>query len=136
MRRMSGVAVLTLVVLASGCGGDSQTYSVEETKAAFTGQDYVLESAYWFGAAAERDGQAILAPRDGGHFVVVVTTDSDATEAWPDFERMQDADSFDVRRANVAVFADDGVSATDRARVLAALRALPDRGASVDVAGG
>jgi hypothetical protein len=133
---MSGVAVLTLVVLASGCGGDSQTYSVEETKAAFTEQDYVLESAYWFGAVAERDGQAVLSPRGGGRFVVVVTTDSDADGAWPDFERMQDADSFDVRRANVAVFADDGASATDRARVLAALRALPDRGASVDVAGG
>ena len=78
----------------------------------------------------------MLAPRGGGRFVVVVTTNSDADEAWPDFERMQDADSLHVRRANVAVFADDGVSATDRARVLAALRALPDRGAPVDVAGG
>jgi hypothetical protein len=41
-------------------------------------------------------------------FVVVVTTDDEAEDVWPDFERMRGVDSFDARRANVGVFSDDG----------------------------
>jgi hypothetical protein len=130
------VAALTVVVFAPSCGGSSQTYSVEETKAAFARHGYVLVTPHSFGSGSlGREPEAVLAPRNGSSFIVVVTTDSEADEAWPDFERLQDDDSFDARRANVGVFSDDGPSTRDRRRVLAALNALPDRGSPVLVAG-
>jgi hypothetical protein len=136
VRRIPAVACVAVAVLASGCGGSSQTYSIEEAKAAFGRHGYVLETAQWpTTGSLERDGQAILAPRDDPGFFVVVTTDSEADEAWPDYERLEDDDSFVVRRANVALFADDGVSPSDRKRVLAALEALSDRDAPVLIAG-
>jgi hypothetical protein len=80
-------------------------------------------------------GRQFWPPRDDPGSFVVVTTDSEADEAWPDYERLEDDDSFVVRRANVALFADDGVSPSDRKRVLAALEALSDRDAPVLIAG-
>jgi hypothetical protein len=129
------LAVLAIVLSASGCGGSSQTYSVEEASAAFARHGYVLVTPQFAEDSPAREGEAILAPQDDAGFVVVVTTDSEADSVWPDFERMQDDDSFDARRANVAVFSDDGPSAGDRAKVLAALNGLPDRGSPVLVAG-
>jgi hypothetical protein len=83
---------------------------------------------------APRDDQAVLSPRESSRFFVVVGSDADADAAWPDYERMQDEDSLDARRANVVVIADHGPP-PDRRRVPAALQALPDRGDAVDVAG-
>jgi hypothetical protein len=134
------VAAFALVGLVSACSGDAQTYSIDETKTAFAQQGYELEEPAWYTAVAakapKREGQAILAPRDDSSFFVVVATDSEADAAWPDYERQQTEDSFDARRANVGVFADEGVPPGDRGKVLAALEALPDRDAPVMVAGG
>jgi hypothetical protein len=147
------VAFAVVLFLASGCGGSSQTYSVEEAKAAFARHGYVLSveeaeamlarrgyaletEGLPIAASLERDGQAILAPSDDSGFFVVVTTDAEADEVWPDYERLQDDDSFDVRRANIGLFTDDGVSPSGRQRILAAFEALPDRDAPVLIAGG
>jgi hypothetical protein len=79
--------------------------------------------------------EGVLTPKDHQKFFVFVGTDAEADEAWPDYERLQDENSFDVRRANVVVIADDGPPSADRERVLAALASLPDRGSPVDIAG-
>jgi len=116
VRRAAAVFALAVVVLASGCGGDGQTYSVDETKAAFAEHGYALEPPPELSGPTERDGQAVLAPRGDAAFFVVVGTDSELDELWPTYERFQDGDSFDVRRANVAVFSDEGVPPSDRDR--------------------
>jgi hypothetical protein len=139
--RVSSVPAFALLAFAAGCGGASQTYTVGEAKDAFASQGYMLESREivvaepgWFGYPP-RDDQAVLSPRESPRLFVVVGSDADVDAAWPDYERMQDTGSFDARRANIAVIADDGPPPRDRRRVLAALRALPDRGDAVDVAG-
>ena len=53
----------------------------------------------------------------------------------PDYERLQDEDSFDARRATVVVISDGGLTAALRDRVKSALAALPDRDTPVVVAG-
>jgi hypothetical protein len=137
MRGSVAAAALAVVVSASACGGESRTYSVEETKAAFAEEGFGLEIPPEFaGRLPEREEGSILAPPGDDRFVVVVTTDGEAENVWPDYERLQDENSFDARRANVAVFSDDGLPAAHRERVLAALGALPDRGATVMIAGG
>jgi hypothetical protein len=133
VRLALAIAVVGAGITTAGCGGDDETYSVEETKAAFArnGIELVAPDSPELAAA---DGR-YLAPSSGETYLVVVTTDAEVDDAWPDFERMQDGDSFDARRANVGVFADDGPSAAHRARVLAALASLPERGFPVEVAG-
>ena len=78
---------------------------------------------------------AYLVPKSGPNFVVVVANDAEADQAWSDYERLQDADSFDARRANVVVVSDDGPPAREQKRIVAALAALPDRGSPVEIAG-
>jgi hypothetical protein len=135
VRRSFAVALVVLAGI-SGCGGDSRTYSVEEAKAVFAEEGFLLEVPAEFAdrIPAGEEG-SILAPRGDLRFIVVVTTDDEAEEVWPDYERLQHANSFDVRRANVGVFSDDGLPDDDRERVVAALEALPDRGLPVEVAG-
>lgn len=78
---------------------------------------------------------SLLVPRSDESFLVFVAHDSDADAAWPDYERQQDDDSFDARRANVVVISDDGPPAGVRMRILAALADLPGRGSRVEIAG-
>lgn len=116
-----------------------QTYSVEEAKAAFALHGYVLVDPGSSQFPNVPEGVVIpegyLVPRSGPSFIVVVASNSEADEAWPDYERLQDDDSFDVRRANVVVISDRAPPSRDQKRVLAALAALPDRGVPVEVAG-
>lgn len=107
-------------------------YSVEETKEAFDRNGYVLVTPLVPQVPNLPEG--VLAPKDQV-FLVFVGTDAEADEAWPDYEGLQDENSFDVRRANVVVIADHGPPSADRERVLAALASLPDRGSAVDIAG-
>jgi len=121
------------VPAVSSCGGESQTYSVEETKKAFERSGYVLVTPSVPQVPNLPEG--VLSPTNHQVFFVFVGTDAEADEAWPDYERLQDENSFDVRRANVMVIADDGPPSADRERVLAAFASLPDRGSQVDIAG-
>jgi len=126
------LAVATVAAVSS-CSGDSQTYSVEETKEAFDRHGYVLVTPSVPQVSNLPEG--VLAPKDHQVFFVFVGTDAEADEAWPDYERLQDENSFDVRRTNVVIIADDGPPSADREKVLAALASLPDRGSPVDIAG-
>lgn len=135
---MLGLAVVA-VVSTSACGGASQTYSSEETKTAFAREGLVLvvpdEARFRYVPEGVALPSSLLVPESDESFLVFVARDSDAEAAWPDYERQQDDDSFDARRANVVVVSDDGPPAPTRKRILAALAALPDRGSPVEIAG-
>jgi hypothetical protein len=130
-----GAAVLIVVALVvSGCGssapGKRQTYSVAQTRAAF--------SAFDLRIVAEKPPGANLRPAAGEPLLVTVeTTDEVMDQAWSTSSAVWAADGgFAARRANVAVTPteDAPVSDKQRAQVLAALNALPDSGFPVVVA--
>jgi len=135
------LAVLAVTVgLLASCGA-SETYSADETRDAFAQQDYALyepSRAPPAGAAPDPYGSGkptVLLPRGGEPFVVFVFRVTDAEEVWSRYESQQGAGAFDVRRANVIVISDSGLSSAQRERVKAALEAFPDRGSPVVVAG-
>lgn len=149
------VALVNVGRVSLGSGGSSQTYSIDEVREAFAGQRIAL---------SEAPTRQHLRPCTGGCFLpaqmvtdlpatrdelvpltVVVASDSEADDAWPDYVAQQDAVSFDARRANVVVVSDgpavvsvSGLDAKRRAelraalawqrdRIRAALASLPDR---------
>lgn len=139
---MKPVAVLAIALFAgatSACGGGAQTYSVEETMGAFARQGYALvrpdSSRFRYVPEGVALPSGLLVPKSDESLLVFVVRDSEADAAWSDYERLQDADSFDARRANVVVLSDDGSPAGVRKRILLALAGLPDRGSPVEVAG-
>jgi hypothetical protein len=137
--RVVGALALIAVAASASCGGDSQTYSLEETKAAFARHGYVLVHPGPAQFPNVPEGVVIpesyLVPKAGPRFMVIVGSDAEADAAWRDYDRLQDADSFDACRANIVVVSDDGPPARERRRVLAALATLPDRGLPVEIAG-
>jgi hypothetical protein len=132
VRHLLAIGVLTFAM--TGCD-DRTTYSTEEVVAAFQRQSYTLVPRELPGEARAPGEGDLLTPRAGQPFIVIVVSDAVANEAWGDYETQQTHESFDVRRANVVVISDSGLAAHQRARVVAAMSALPDRGAAVVVAG-
>jgi hypothetical protein len=133
VRHFLVIAVLTVAI--TGCD-DSATYSTEEVIAAFQRQGYTLVPRLSFPGEATAPGESdVLSPRREQPFTVFVLSDAVADEAWGDYESQQTHESFDVRRANVVVISDSGLAVRQRNRVLAAMSALPDRGAAVVIAG-
>ena len=125
----AAVAALGLV----RCDNDGVTYSVAEVERAFAAQGLVLREAPGLQDAGEND--RILVPRKPSPLVVIVgKTDEEAEEGFAALVSQQTADTYNARRANVVAFSDDRVSAAFRARVRAAMEALPDRGDPVSVA--
>jgi hypothetical protein len=133
VRHVLFIAVLTVAI--TGCD-DSATYSTEEVIAAFQRQGYTLVPRLSFPGEATAPGESdMLSPRGEQPFTVFVLSDAVADEAWGDYESQQTHESFDVRRANVVVISDSGLAVRQHDRVLAAMSALPDRGAAVVIAG-
>ena len=129
------LVITVLTVAITGCD-DSATYSTEEVVAAFQRQGYTLVPLLSFPGNATVPGESdVLAPRGEQPFTVSVLSNGVADEAWGDYESQQTHESFDVRRANVVVISDSGLAIRQRDRVLAAMSALPDRGAAVVIAG-
>lgn len=119
----------TTAAFIAGCGGGAKTYGTEQVSAAFDRHGYRLIG--WetrAGSAAAQEGDLLVPAGDRPPFWVAVGTNAGAEEAWPDFERQQNADSFDARRVNVIVGSDGGMSAGEIERVLAALRSLGSQG--------
>ncbi len=126
-----------LCLLASGCG-NSDTYSADDVTQAFSRQRLDLsplanDELGSRKAGLNASGAKLFQPRRlEDYYVVIVLPDDVAAKAWRAYVAAgPDANTFNARRANVLVIADDGVSADTRKRILAALAALPDRGDKV-----
>ena len=113
--RLAACACVILLV-AVGCGGSSQTYSMDDVQEAFASQGFTgfYEVGSFYALPTGGDGgypppwigTDLPATRDElptSAFTVVVASDSEADDAWPAYLAQQDAGSFDARRANVVV---------------------------------
>jgi hypothetical protein len=123
--------------MVSGCGS-SPTYSADTIKGAFSHHGLPLVSVTdqiphtSNGSGLATSGKAAFVTRNGEDFLVLVLSDGEADKAWEAYVAVgPDSRSFDARRANVLVIADDGVSAEARKRIVSALSALPDYGDKV-----
>jgi hypothetical protein len=80
-------------------------------------------------AGLNASGAKLFQPRSQDYYVVIVLPDDVAEKAWRAYVAAgPDANTFNARRGNVLVAADNSVSADTRKRIVAALAALPDRG--------
>jgi len=127
-------AACLVALMVSGCGS-SPTYSTEAAQRAFSRHglplvsvtDQMPHTSNGSGLATLRN--AAFVTRNGEDFLVLVLSDSHADKAWDAYVAVgPHSDSFDARRANVLVIADNGVSADARKRIVAALASLPDHG--------
>ena len=137
MRRV--LLLAALAVVAAGCGTNA-TYDTDEVVHVFEQHGFTLRSGYPFGSTREtvdaHDGDLLMpTPRSRAEFIVLVSSNAAADDAWQVYESQQTPDSFDARRANVMVISDTGLSMSQRRRVLGALSSLPSHGAPVMVAG-
>jgi hypothetical protein len=115
--------------------GSSPTYSADAAKRAFSRHGLPLVavtdqlSQTRNGRALATSADAAFMARSGEDFLVLVLSDGEADKAWSAYVAVgRHSDSFDARRANVLVIADDGVSPDTRKRIVAALASLPDHG--------
>lgn len=66
--------------------------------------------------------------------VVLVTSKANADESWAGFVNVGgETDSLTIRRANVLLMSDGGMSRDAKTRARRAMAALPNRGHDVDV---
>ncbi len=128
------VSLLLLALIAAGCGGkdsDHATYTPDEVVAAFADHGFTLAKVKDDSPAAAIE--TVFAPQKAEKFAVVVTTDAAAADTWKQYVSMgPDADSLDVKRANVLAISDGGLTDAQREAVQAAVAALPDRGHDVE----
>jgi hypothetical protein len=137
MRAILCVVASAVCLVASGCGS-SDTYSADDVTQAFGGQRLELsplanDELGSRQAGLDASGAKLFQPRRlEDYYVVIVLPDDVAAKAWRAYVAAgADANTFNARRANVLVIADDGVRAETRTRIVAALAALPDRGDKV-----
>ena len=136
-RRRTTYALVPLVLvafIAVACGGkdtNQSTYSAAEVVAAFAAQGFTLAPVKDTTPAAGKE--TVLAPQNAEQFAVLVTTDAAAADTWKQYVSIgPDEDSLDVKRANVLMLSDGGLTKPQRATVEAAVAALPDRGADIE----
>jgi hypothetical protein len=128
----------TICLLLPGCGS-SRTYNADELKREFDahGVELVTPADRWLQPRwvdLITNADQVLQPRSREDFLVLVLSEAHAKKAWSALVTLgPDSDSFDARRANVLVIADDGVSPDTRRRILSALGALPDHGDRVEI---
>ena len=127
------VAALLVAVLAAGCDHSGKTYKANDVERAFHSHGFVL-SAFWADPAVPpnhialegvnaMDG-AMYANRGERFMVVVYDHNTDADKAIETLRSQGSSETFDVRKRNVVVTSDDGVTAPMRKRIRGALAEL------------
>ena len=118
------VLIVLVALLLPACGGDSDTYTVEQSRAAFETEGYELveppPDPSGFALNPWETGEhAVLAPSDGALFRVYVG-ESAAEEA-----AAGQGPGLRAYRGNVLVLSTGGIDAAVQQRIRAALEALP-----------
>jgi hypothetical protein len=126
--RLTLVALLT--AFAAGCGTGSDSYNVDEIRAAFETEGYELvepppDPSGFALNPWEEGAHVVLAPSDGTAFKVYIGELS-ADEASAEAE-------FEAQRANVLVLSEGALPEEHQEKVRAVLESLPDRGSAVVV---
>jgi hypothetical protein len=128
------VVALLVAALAAGCDDNGQKYSRSDVEHAFRSQEFELFAPNR--RPSVLDKEAILAlvdrqaddPQTGemGEPVLVLIYDDEkgATDADRTLRSQATSGSFDVRKGNVVVTSDEGVTAPMRKRIRAALAEL------------
>ena len=128
------LAALLVAALAAGCDDNGKTYSASDVEQAFHSQGFVLSAFYSPGSpvspspialegANAIDG-AMYANRGARFLVVVYDHNKDADNAFKTLRSQATSETFDVRKGNVVVTSDEGVTAPMRKRIRAALAGL------------
>lgn len=122
--RLRAVIVLLAAartLLLAGCGAH-QHYTRGEVERAFAQHRFELVVA---ARRIARGKEAILAPRTGESFLVLVSkNDDDAKKAIATLGSERTSESFDRREGNVVVTSDTGITAAIAKRIDAALATL------------
>ena len=127
------VAALLVAALAAGCDDNGQKYSRSDVEHAFRSQGFelfapnrpsVLDKEAMLALV---DSQAVDPPtaKTGEPILVLIYEDEEgATDADRTLRNQATSGSFDVRKGNVVVTSDKGVTAPMRKRIRAALAEL------------
>ena len=118
------VLIVLATLLLASCGGDPETYTVEQTRAAFETEGYELveprpDPSGFALNPWETAEHAVLAPSDGALFRVYVG-ESAAEEA-----AAVEGPALQAYRGNVLVLSTGDIDAAVQRRIRAALEALP-----------
>lgn len=121
------LAALLVAALAAGCGDSAKTYNSDDVRRAFNSQGFDLIGP--LGQFATDSGGpysgAAFTPSRGPFIVLVFDRNGDADKADKTYQGQATSQSFEVRKGNVVVLSDDGVTPLTRIRINAALFQLP-----------
>ena len=119
------LAALLMAALVAGCVNDSKKYRRSDVEQAFRSQGFDLTAALNLSGDSQAPSSfagVALVPSTHERFTILVYEhESDADKAFQTLRSQASSDTFDVRKGNVVVFSDDGVTALTRIRINAAL---------------
>jgi hypothetical protein len=112
------LAAVLVAALAAGCDDNAQKYSRSDVERAFRSQGLEL--------LAPTGEDNLLAPKntDEQFGVVIYPTEKNASNALRTLRSQATSETFDVRKGNVVVTSDEGVTAPMRKRIWGALAEL------------
>jgi hypothetical protein len=127
------VAALLVAALAAGCDDNGQKYSRSEVERAFRSQgfelvapnrDFVFKKEAMLALVDRQADDPETAKTDEPTLVLVYEDDKGATDADRTLRSLGTSGTFDVRKENVVVHSDEGLTAPMRKRIRAALAEL------------
>ena len=127
------VTALVVVAVVVGCRGGGTQYSRSDVTRAFRSEGFQLVTLTSRLAMPntrvvflkKKDGEDMLAPNSGGPFVVLIfNSEKRAAFAFQTLTSQATRDTFELRRRNIVVTSDEGVSPEIRKRIRRALSRL------------
>lgn len=127
------VTVLVVVAVVAGCRGGDAQYGRSDVTRAFRSEGIQLVTLTSRLAMPntrvvflkKKDGEDMLAPNSGGpFFVLLFNSEKRAAFAFQTLTSQATRDTFDLRRRNIVVTSDEGVTPEVRKRIRRALSRL------------
>ena len=127
------VAAVVVAALVAGCDDNGTTYSRSEVERAFHSQrfdlvapnrDFVFRKEAMLALVDRQADDPPTATIGESILVLIYEDEKGATDAHRTLRSQASSETFDVRKANVVVTSDEGVTAPTRKRIRAALDEL------------